>query len=92
MCSARGIARFGSICNVRQHNNSSRQYTVAKLAYDPVVAVTHNLAIQDVLLGHDGIDRGRILEGQERESSRPSRRVPHNGRRCHPAKLGKVAL
>jgi hypothetical protein len=65
-CSSRGIARLGSI--------------YAVLASVTIILLgTYDLAIQVVLLYHDGVDALGVPEGEEAEASRASGSgVAHN--------------
>ena len=53
---------------------------------------THDLAVQNVFLDHDRVDRSRVLERQEGEPSRPSRRIPHDGARSDSPELREISL
>lgn len=51
---------------------------------------TYDLAVEEVLANHDGVDRRGVLEREERETARAARGVAHDRARLDLAKLCKV--
>jgi hypothetical protein len=50
----------------------------------------YDFPVEEVLAHHDGIDAGRVLERQERETAGATRRVAHDGARIDFAKLREI--
>lgn len=87
--SDRGMARFGSIYGREIASASpTRAYRVHLSQRE-----THVLAVEVVLARHDGVDRARLFEGQERKAAGAATLgVAHDGAVRDLAKLLKVHL